>query len=145
MSRVLIRYSGWLGALLFLCALACPPRILGGDLVGQWRWEGKRDGVRIVTVSRYHPDGGYEATITARWFGLKKSFSCAGQWKWENAKTLLVEITESSGENHVPVGTIYRMDAFTFDGNRMRYRLDGVEESETRIEPGDPGSTRTPP
>lgn len=98
-----------------------------------------------MTVSKYSSDGSYEAAITARWLGLKNSFSCEGQWKWENAQTLLVEITESSGENYVPVGTIYRMEAFAIEGDQMRYRLDGAEETETRIEPEDSSSTQSAP
>ena len=145
MSRAPLRNPGLPRVVAFLFALVCSPSILGGELVGEWRWEGKRDGVRIVTLSKYSSDGSYEAAIIARWFGLKKSFSCAGQWKWENAQTLLVEITESSGENYVPVGTIYRMEAFAIEGDQMRYRLDGAEETETRIEPEDSSSPNSAP
>lgn len=103
------------------------------SVLGEWRYQQKRLGASIDSISVYQDENRYRARLEIKILSTTSKVRIEGTWHVEG-DDIKITITKSNNALLFPVGKILHKKDVEIDGAEMRYVYDGKQETEKRLE-----------
>ena len=103
------------------------------QILGQWKYEGKRSGAQISSLATFKSGGVYTCAMTVKFFGTKSKMSFEATWKMVGEDAVEIKVTKTSSKFLLPVGKVIKKEGVRIQDDVMMYQHDGKAEKEIRV------------
>ena len=107
------------------------------QILGQWKFEGKRSEAQISSLATFKSGGVYTCAMVVKFFGTTSKMSFEATWKLVGEDAVEIKVTKTSSRFLLPVGKLIKKEGVRIQDDVMTYQHDGKAEKEIRVPQSD--------